>query len=229
MEVKSIINQNYTTMKKILITLTMLLLPAIVSTVDAQGLFSSREYSGGRQDYSVYAVGNVPIENGMVVFKKIFEIPMKKEALYTYLAPWASFRFAPNTENGKWPAPDFFKNTEYSRILKADKEEGRFKIQGNEDLVFTDKALNKDVSNISYILNIYLEDGKVTAEMSNITYTYVLSDKPEKLYAEDWITDGEAFNRNGKLRKVNGKFRVKTSDLKDAIFDQIKNTLMNIE
>ena len=216
-------------MKKLIIATMLVFMMTGINNSQAQGLFSSREYSGGRQDYSAYAVGNVPIENGLVVFKKVFEIPLKKESLYTYLAPWASFRFTPNTENGKWPSPDFFKNTEYSKILKADKEEGRIKIQGNEDLVFTDKALNKDVANISYILNIYMEDGKATAEMSNITYTYVLSDKPEKIYAEDWITDGEAFNRSGKLRKVNGKFRVKTIDLKDAIFDQIQAALTNIE
>ena len=216
------------TMKKNLIAFVVILITAFANNANAQGLFSSREYSGGRQDRTAYAVGNVPVENGLVVFKKVFEIPLKKDDLYKYLSSWASLRFCPSTERGTWPAPDFFKNTEYAKIAKAEKEEGRLKIQGNEDLVFTDKALNKDAAVISYILNIYLEDGKVTAEISNIVYTYVLSESPERIYAEDWITDGEAFNRSGKLRKVNGKFRVKTIDLKDAIFDEIQTTLMNI-
>ncbi len=199
-----------------------------ISEIHAQGPFSNREYNGGRQDLSAYIIGTVPVEEGMVVFKKIFEIPLKKESLYMYLSNWASLRFSPDTERGKWPAADYFKNTEYAKITKADKEEGRLKIQGNEHLVFTNKTLAKDEAIVSYVLNIYMEDGKVTAEISNIVYTYTLSNDPERIYAEDWITDGEAFNKNGKLRKVNGKFRVKTIDLKDAIFDEIQATLSNI-
>ena len=215
-------------MKKLLIACFIMFMPAIVTQADAQGLFSNREYSGGRQELSAYIPGKVPVENGMVVFKKIFQIPLKKESLYLYLSQWAALRFQPNTERGVWPSPDFFKNTEYARLVKADKEEGRLKIQGNEQLIFTDKALNKDMAIISYTLNVYMEDGTVTAEITNITYTYTLAEDPERIYAEDWITDGEAFNRNGKLRKVNGKFRVKTIDLKDAIFDEIQATLSNI-
>lgn len=216
------------TMKKLIIALALLIAPVALLQTHAQGLFSNKEYDGGRQDLSAYIPGTVPVENGMVTFKKIFEIPLKKESLYLYLSQWAALRYSPTTERGKWPAADFFRNTEYARIQKADKENCSLKIQGNEELIFTNKTLSKDYSIVSYILNIEMEDGKVSAEISNIAYTYNLSENPERIYAEDWITDSESFNRSGKLRKVNGKFRVKTIDLKDAIFDEIQSTLSNI-
>ena len=44
--------------------------------------------------------------------------------------------------------------------------------------------------------------------------------------AEDWITDSEAFNRKGtKFLKSTGKFRIKTIDLKDALFQKAADTV----
>ena len=135
---------------------------------------------------------------------------------------WASFRFNPETEYGKWPNADYFKNTEYARVLKAEAENGLLKIQGNEDMIFTNKALAKDMAVASYILTLTCTDGGIDVEMSNISYTYSLSDTPERIEAEDWITDKEAFNKKGQLSKGSGKFRVKTIDLKDRLFEEIE-------
>ena len=135
---------------------------------------------------------------------------------------WASFRFNPETEYGKWPNADYFKNTEYARVLKAEEENGLLKIQGNEDMIFTNKALAKDMAVASYILTLNCTDGGIDVEMSNISYTYSLSDTPERIEAEDWITDKEAFNKKGQLSKGSGKFRVKTIDLKDSLFEEIE-------
>ena len=44
--------------------------------------------------------------------------------------------------------------------------------------------------------------------------------------AEDWITDANAFTKNGtKLARISGKFRTKTIDRKDEIFAAIGKTL----
>ena len=203
-------------MKKI-ITLLALVLPLSTATVMAQGLFSKKEYDGGRQDRSVYMQGAVPEFNGKVVFNKHIEAAGKsKSDLYKKMLQWASFRFNPETEYGKWPNADYFKNTEYARVLKAEAENGLLKIQGNEDMIFTNKAL------ASYILTLNCTDGGIDVEMSNISYTYSLSDTPERIEAEDWITDKEAFNKKGQLSKGSGKFRVKTIDLKDRLFEEIE-------
>ena len=106
--------------------------------------------------------------------------------------------------------------------LKAEEENGLLKIQGNEDMIFTNKALAKDMAVASYILTLNCTDGGIDVEMSNISYTYSLSDTPERIEAEDWITDKEAFNKKGQLSKGSGKFRVKTIDLKDRLFEEIE-------
>lgn len=209
-------------MKKI-ITLLALVLPLSTATVMAQGLFSKKEYDGGRQDRSVYMQGAVPEFNGKVVFNKHIEATGKSKGdLYKKMLQWASFRFNPETEYGKWPNADYFKNTEYARVLKAEAENGLLKIQGNEDMIFTNKALAKDMAVASYILTLTCTDGGIDVEMSNISYTYSLSDTPERIEAEDWITDKEAFNKKGQLSKGSGKFRVKTIDLKDRLFEEIE-------
>ena len=214
-------------MKKSLTALMALFMPFMMNETAAQGIFSNKEYDGGRQELTSYVIGKVPMVDGLVSFSETIEVPIKKENLYARVAQWASFRFNPDTENGKWPSANYFKNTAYARVLTSDKESGTFKIQGNEDLIFTSKALVKDVAVVSYIMRISIEDGKVTATIDNIAYTYTLSDNPERIVAEDWITDDEAFTSKGKLRKVNGKFRVKTIDLKDALFDDLRNALIN--
>ena len=215
-------------MKKI-ITLLALVLPLSTATVMAQGLFSKKEYDGGRQDRSVYMQGAVPEFNGKVVFNKHIEATGKSKGdLYKKMLQWASFRFNPETEYGKWPNADYFKNTEYARVLKAEAENGLLKIQGNEDMIFTNKALAKDMAIASYILTLNCTDGGIDVEMSNISYTYSLSDTPERIEAEDWITDKEAFNKKGQLSKGSGKFRVKTIDLKDRLFEEIEAAANNI-
>ena len=215
-------------MKKI-ITLLALVLPLSTATVMAQGLFSKKEYDGGRQDRSVYMQGAVPEFNGKVVFNKHIEATGKSKGdLYKKMLQWASFRFNPETEYGKWPNADYFKNTEYARVLKAEAENGLLKIQGNEDMIFTNKALAKDMAGASYILTLTCTDGGIDVEMSNISYTYSLSDTPERIEAEDWITDKEAFNKKGQLSKGSGKFRVKTIDLKDRLFEEIEAAANNI-
>ena len=210
--------------KKLMSALLALMLPLCV--MNAQGLFSSKEYSGGRQPRETYMQGAVPEVDGKVVFAKSFSAAgMSKFDIYMKLSQWASFRFNPEIECGKWNDADYFKNTEYARILKASSEEGEMKIQGNEEMVFTNKTLSKDTAIASYILMINIADGKADVEMRNISYTYSLTDTPQRIDAEDWITDAEAITKSNKLNKGSGKFRVKTIDLKDELFKEIEEAL----
>jgi len=193
---------------------------------DAQGLFSNKEYAGGRQPRETYMQGAVPEVDGKVVFSKTFDTnDMSKFDVYMKLTQWATFRYNPSTERGKWNDADYFKNTEFARVLEASAEKGILKIQGNEEMVFTNKTLAKDTAIASYILMLTIEDGKVSAELRNISYTYSLTDTPQRIEAEDWITDKEAITKNNKLNRGSGKFRVKTIDLKDELFKEIQETL----
>lgn len=211
-------------MKKMLMALVVALLPLCMA--DAQGLFSNKEYAGGRQPRETYMQGAVPEVDGKVVFSKTFDTNgMSKFDVYMKLTQWATFRYNPSTERGKWNDADYFKNTEFARVLEASAEKGILKIQGNEEMVFTNKTLAKDTAIASYILMLTIEDGKVSAELRNISYTYSLTDTPQRIEAEDWITDKEAITKNNKLNRGSGKFRVKTIDLKDELFKEIQETL----
>ena len=211
-------------MKKMLMALVVALLPLCMA--DAQGLFSNKEYAGGRQPRETYMQGAVPEVDGKVVFSKTFDTnDMSKFDVYMKLTQWATFRYNPSTERGKWNDADYFKNTEFARVLEASAEKGILKIQGNEEMVFTNKTLAKDTAIASYILMLTIEDGKVSAELRNISYTYSLTDTPQRIEAEDWITDKEAITKNNKLNRGSGKFRVKTIDLKDELFKEIQETL----
>ncbi len=204
--------------------LVVALLPLCMA--DAQGLFSNKEYAGGRQPRETYMQGAVPEVDGKVVFSKTFDTNgMSKFDVYMKLTQWATFRYNPSTERGKWNDADYFKNTEFARVLEASAEKGILKIQGNEEMVFTNKTLAKDTAIASYILMLTIEDGKVSAELRNISYTYSLTDTPQRIEAEDWITDKEAITKNNKLNRGSGKFRVKTIDLKDELFKEIQETL----
>ena len=45
------------------------------------------------------------------------------------------------------------------------------------------------------------------------------------MIAEDWITDDNAFNKKGELKKFEGKFRCKTIDLKEQLIKELTEAL----
>ena len=73
-------------------------------------------------------------------------------------------------------------------------------------------------------------DGKLQAQLRRLHYRYdpevTAGDFDDDRRAEDWITDANAFTKNGtKLARISGKFRTKTIDRKDEIFAAIGKTL----
>ena len=63
--------------------------------------------------------------------------------------------------------------------------------------------------------------------MTRIYYNYDTERKPIKYIAEEWITDKYAVNKKRtRLYPVSGKFRRKTIDRKDFIFNKF-NALLN--
>lgn len=96
----------------------------------------------------------------------------------------------------------------------------------HEWLVFRNSALSLDRSEIFYLLEISCSDGKVTATMSRVKYKYATQGKSETYLAEKWITDKEAVNKkHTRLYPISGKFRRKTIDRKDEIFETLREAL----
>lgn len=215
-------------MKSLILTLMVAMLPFCVNAQNT-GIFGKKNTSTKVTDFTPYMQGAVPIENGLVTFSKTFTATGKsKEDLYRQIASWASARYMPNIENGKWTDPDYFRNLAYSSVkVSDDASDPKTQIvcQGNEEIVFTNRILERDYAEIEYKLNIKINDGSVKATMTNIAYVYTFTSEKERVAAEAYITDETAFNKKGNFIKQNRKFRVKTVDLANELFSEIETVI----
>lgn len=211
-------------MKKTLLMLLMVIVPFCIQTSQAQGLFSKKEFKG-KLDRSAYLQGAVPVEDGQVVFSDAFDTDKPAEEVFRRLQQWASFRYMPETQNGEWNDDNYFKNFEYARVSRCDAATGVIECTGDEELVFTNKILARDASRIAYQLSIAVKGNNVLIQMIVHYFTYSLSETPERILATDWITDSEAFNKKGELLRNVAKFRIKTIDLKNELFKEIREAV----
>jgi colicin import membrane protein len=91
----------------------------------------------------------------------------------------------------------------------------------HEWLVFKSTALNLDRTVMNFQLIVNCSDGKADVQMTRISYDYELERDPTHYTAEEWIADKYAVNKkHTKLLKLSAKFRRKTIDRKDYIFNK---------
>lgn len=188
-------------MKKALLTIAGLLITILAVAKDVN-----------EQDPK-YGKGAVPQdENGDVYFSQTVQIPdgMSADQCYEILMNWAKGRFAmPYAQAG--------------RVLNEDAKTRRFIFHVDQMIVFKSKALVADESKISYNFSVAVQNNQFTMKMTDIKYRYEEGrEGGGRIFpAEDWITDKEAYNRKGtKFLKSTGKFRIKTIDLKDLLFQK---------
>lgn len=97
----------------------------------------------------------------------------------------------------------------------------------HEWLVFKNSALSLDRTKFNFLLFVNCSDNKAEIRMNRISYLYDIERKPQRYTAEEWITDKYAVNKKRtKLYPISGKFRRKTIDRKDFIFNKF-NSLLN--
>ena len=114
-----------------------------------------------------------------------------------------------------------------STIALNDKENNEIGAVFHEWLVFKNSALSLDRTKFNFQLMVKCTDGKADVKMTHITYDYDLDRRPVHYVAEKWITDKYAVNKkHTKLYPLSAKFRRKTIDRKDFIFNKF-NTLLN--
>ena len=93
-----------------------------------------------------------------------------------------------------------------------------------EWLVFKNKPLVLDRTRFMYTLTAECSDGKAEVTMRRIYYLYDEERNPQTYNAEEWITDEYGLKKNkDKLSRVSGKFRRKTIDRKDYLFNKMAN------
>lgn len=160
-----------------------------------------------------YLAGAVPEEGGKVVFTKEISNPsLTQDCMYDSLHAWARTFFS----------------GEGCRLVYLDKDEGSIAAVGEEYLVFQNTTLSLDRAMMDYRVTIECRDHMATVKLAGIRYEYHVSyqKEPEKYTAEKWITDKYALNKKrNKLNRSNGKFRRKTVDFVDDMFQSIDAAL----
>ena len=161
-----------------------------------------------------YLAGAVPEVDGKVVFKTTVDAPGKSaQQVYDIVLDYMKkLVHEPN-------------QFEQSRVVLEDK--GRqVGATLQEWLVFKSTALQLDRTRLLYNLIVDCADGKADVTMSRINYIYDEERAPQHYVAEEWITDKWGLNKKQtKLARVSGKFRRKTIDRKDFLFNKFAELL----
>ena len=161
-----------------------------------------------------YLKGAVPEVNGQVVFSKHIEAPGKSASqIYDILLQYME-RLTKTS------------NQIESRIATSDAQKHEIIGVYQEWLVFKKTALSLDQTRFFYALRAQCSDGAADIELMRIRYLYEEERAPQRMTAEEWITDKEAVNKkNTKLLPISGKFRRKTIDRKDFLFNKFESLL----
>lgn len=213
-------------MKKVILALCVVAMPMMVQA-QREGIFSRKSHKPAVADSIYVAPGAVPEEDGKVVFKETLAAQGKSQAdIYAKLAQWASFRYESNSTQGNYTDKDFFKNLEHAKVKSADKQNGKIQCQGAEELIFSLKPLAKNYTQAFYLLDLTAQEGAVTFCLHTLSFNV---DQGEGQFvrtsAEDWITDRECLNKKGELRRIPGKFRIKTIDLVTELTKEISEAI----
>lgn len=161
-----------------------------------------------------YLKGAVPTEDGKVVFRKVINAPGKTAfQIYNIIGQFMQ----DETKE---------ENQINSHFVKADTTDYQLGASYEEWLVFRSNAITLDRTRLYYVLRAFCQNGKAEIEMSHIKYLYEEERNPQRYKAEEIITDEEAVNKkNTKLLPITGKFRRKTVDRKDYLFNKLEELL----
>lgn len=163
-----------------------------------------------------YLVDNaVPVVDGVVCWEKTIEAPDKTAAqIYDIiLAQMEKMTTEPN-------------QIANSNVAIKNDEKHELGAVYHEWLVFKSSALSLDRTQMNFQLIVNCADGKAALKMKHITYDYDMERKPQHYKAEEWITDKYCVNKkHTKLYPISGKFRRKTIDRKDFIFNKFESLL----
>ena len=198
-------------MKKILITL-LLALPMMAAAQDNTWERIETEPVSKANPDAKYLVENaVPVVDGKVTWKTTINAPGKSaQQIYDILL--AQLNKMVNEEN---------QLEERSKVAIQDQAKHQLGATFHEWLVFKNTALSLDRTVLNFQLIADCSDGKADVQMTRVSYDYELERDPTHYTAEEWITDKYAVNKkHTKLTKLSAKFRRKTIDRKDFIFNK---------
>jgi len=203
-------------MKRLFIAMLMCLPVAVVAQDNTWERVETKDASASNPDQK-YLVGAVPEIDGKVEFRVTLDAPGKSasqvyDIILNYMQKMVK---EPN-------------QIEQSRIVLEDKDKHQVAGSFQEWLVFKSTALVLDRTRLLYNLSADCQDGKADVKMTRIVYIYDEERDPQRYLAEEWITDKYGLNKKKtKLSRVAGKFRRKTIDRKDYLFEKLGQLLKN--
>lgn len=203
-------------MKKFLIAILMAM-PLVASAQDntwerIEQVTEDKE----NPDAKYLAEGAVPVVDGIVCWQTTINAPGKTaQQIYNILHKQVAKMISePNQIANSAIVVDNTETFELGAIF-------------HEWLVFKNSALSLDRTKFNFQLIVKCSEGKADVKITRISFDYDLERKPTHYAAEEWITDKYSVNKKRtKLYPVSAKFRRKTIDRKDFIFNKF-NTLLN--
>lgn len=173
-----------------------------------------------------YLLGAVPEVNGVVTFQKSFSVTDKDEQqIYDILVAYVTDSIAGVAIHDP--------SLQYTRIISNERESGTIVARIEEYMIFHKVFLSLDRTRFRYLLSANVKGQKVSLTITQISYYYNedMDGKNGVHYkAEEWITDKEAVNKAGtKLYPHSGKFRRKTIDRVQNIFEGFMDALSTLE
>jgi len=196
-------------MKKLLIAM-MLAMPLAIAAQDN----TWEQVQVNSQDQK-YLAGAVPEVDGHVVFTKTINAP-GKSAKQIYELLRKDLQVMTKEPN----------QIEQSRLTLEDADNNRVVASFQEWLVFKNKPLNLDRTRFLYQIIADCKDGQADIKLNRIVYIYDEERDMTTYKAEEWITDQYGLNKKKtKLARVSGKFRRKTIDRVNYIFNRFTQLL----
>lgn len=199
-------------MKRILIAL-MMALP--IAAIAQDNTWERTETTASANPDAKYLEGAVPVVDGRVVFQTTIQAPGKTaQQIYDLL------------HQDMLTMTKEANQLEQTRLTVEDADNHQVVGNFQEWLVFKNKPLNLDRTRLLYNLIADCRDGEATVKLTRIVYIYDEERDMTTYRAEEWITDRYGLNKKKtKLARVSGKFRRKTIDRKDYIFNRFTQLL----
>lgn len=157
----------------------------------------------------------VPMVDGMVRWTRDIDVPGKtaQQIYERTLAIIGAIIKEPN-------------QLEWSKVAIANEKEHTIMATMQEWLVFASNAIMLDRTKFNYVLQAKCSNGHVQIALDHITYNYDVQGTKNTYKAEGWIDDKSAVNKkHTRLFPGSGKFRRKTIDRKNTLFDFIEKQL----
>lgn len=201
-----------------LIILIALLLPSLTF---AQNTWETEDTEAEEKQETIvnpdqkYLTGAVPVVDGKVVFSTSIKAP-GKSVREVYNIVGRTMTAITKEDN----------QLEGSRVVYSDTIKNEIAADIDEWLVFKSNAIMLDRTRFHYNMIANCKPGEATIKITRITYYYDEERDPQRFNAEEWITDKYGLRKNGqKLARMSGKFRKKTIDRKDYIFELFEKEL----